>query len=86
MNNEVTEVNAENKVSRVTLSTLIGTLKRFVVVILIATVLMASLSFAYVSFLTTETYSASAKFYVSNQAQSSATMDNSTLNAASNVT
>lgn len=86
MNNEVTEVNAENKVSRVTLSTLIGTLKRFVVVILIATVLMASLSFAYVSFLTTETYSASAKFYVSNQAQSSATMDNSTLSAASNVT
>lgn len=86
MNNEVTDVTAENKVSRVTLTTLLGTVKRFFLVILIAAVLVAALSFGYVKLFTPLTYSASAKFYVSNQSQSSAIIDNSTLNAASSVT
>lgn len=86
MNNEVTDVTAENKASRVTLSTLLGTAKRFFIVILVATVLMAAISFGYVKLFTPLTYSASAKFYVSNQSQSSMTIDNSTLNAASSVT
>ena len=86
MNNEVTDVTAENKASRVTLTTLLGTAKRFFIVILLATVLMAAISFGYVKLFTPLTYSASAKFYVSNQSQSSMTIDNSTLNAASSVT
>ena len=43
MNNEVTDVTGENKVSRVTLTTLLGTVKRFFLVILIAAVLVAAL-------------------------------------------
>lgn len=86
MNNEVTDVTVENKASRVTLTTLLGTARRFFLVILIAAVLVAALSFGYVKLFTPLTYSASAKFYVSNQSQSSAIIDNSTLNAASSVT
>lgn len=85
MNNEVTEVTAESSVSRITLGTLIGTLRRFFVVILIATVVFAAVGFGYVKLFTGTTYSASASFYVSNQSHSSATVDNSTLNAASSV-
>lgn len=85
MNNEVTEVTAESSVSRITLNTLIGTLKRFFVLILIATVVFAAAGFGYVSIFTETTYSSSASFYVSNQSNSSSTVDNSTLNAASSV-
>lgn len=86
MNNEVTDVTAESKSSRVTLTTLLGTVRRFFLIILIAAVAVAALSFGYVKLFTPLTYSASAKFYVSNQSQSNSTVDNSSLNAASGVT
>ncbi len=85
MNNEVTEVTSENSVSRITLGTLLGTLRRFFVIILIATVVLAAVGFGYVKLFTGTTYSASASFYVSNQSHSSSTVDNGTLSAASSV-
>ena len=47
---------------------------------------MAALSYGYVKLFTPLTYSSIARFYVGNQSQSSMTVDNSTLNAASSVT
>lgn len=86
MNNEVTEVMSENTHSRITVATLLGALKKFVLIICIVAVLAAALAFAYVQLFTKTSYASNARFYVSNQSNSSPTVDNTTLNAASNVT
>lgn len=86
MNNEVTEVNNEGTRSRITVTSLIGALRRFLLIICIVTVAVAAVAFAYVKLFTDVSYASSARFYVSNQSNASATVDNTTLNAASNVT
>ena len=83
MNNEVTEVTAESSRSRITLASLVGALKKFVVIICIIAILAAALAFTYVKVFTETRYAASMSFYVNNQNNSSSTADNSALNAAS---
>lgn len=86
MNNEVTDVNNEQTHSRITVTTLLGALKKYIVILCVVAVLAAALGAAYVKLFTSTRYAANARFYVSNQSNSSATVDNSTLNAASNIT
>ncbi len=86
MNNEVTDVNNEVTHSRITVTSLLGALKKYLVILCIVAVLAAAIGGAYIKIFTSTSYSANARFYVSNQSNSSATVDNSTLNAASNIT
>ncbi len=86
MNNEVTDVNNSETHSRITITTLLGALKKYLVILCIVAVLAAALGGAYIKLFTGTSYAANARFYVSNQSNSSATVDNSTLNAASNIT
>ena len=83
MNNEVTEVTAEMAHSRITLASLIGALKKFIVIICIVAILAAALAFTYVKLFTDTRYAANMSFYVNNQNSSSSSADNSALNAAS---
>lgn len=85
MNNEVTEVFNEESHSKITVTTLLGALKKYVIIIAIVAILAAALAGAYVQIFTETSYASSADFFVGNVSTNSQTVDNSSLSAAAGV-
>lgn len=82
MNNEVTN---DNGTARITFSMALAVLKKFVIVICVATVLVAALAGIYIKLFTSPTYTASAKFNVVNVLSNNQYIDQNMLAAAAEI-